>query len=112
MDMTALALARPRDAAQWERLLAAAPASLWQQGWAYGAAAARAGRRVERVVVTVMDQPVGLAQLVGRMALGGRIGAWSALGGPVWLPGVTAATATAALVALKRRFAAPATSSW
>src|SRR5262245_33789803 len=74
--------ATERDA--WEALLARAGRSALQQGWAYGAAVARRGRRVHRVVWRAADHAVALGQIIERRFLGVATIA-ALLRGPVWL---------------------------
>jgi len=92
----------------WDTLLAAVGYSPWQQSWGYGAAFARAGRPLVRLRLDADGATVGVVQATGRLTLGGRIGVWHALGGPLWRPGVDAATKAASLRALKGRLAGPA----
>lgn len=91
------------NATLWEALLARAPVSAWQQSWAYGAAAKRNGRTVERVRLAVDGRTVGLVQLIGRTAFAGRLGMHHALGGPSFFGDAPSVAVAAALRALKRR---------
>ena len=88
------------DAARWDALTAATGFSPWQQSRAYGLALAAAGHAVGRWRIDVGGATVGCVQAVGRLAAGGRIGVWHALGGPMWRPGVGAVTKRAGLDAL------------
>jgi hypothetical protein len=72
------------DRAAWDALLRDAGATALQQGWAYGEAVARRGRRVRRAVWRAGGRAVALAQLVERRILKlATVGA--VLRGPVWL---------------------------
>jgi hypothetical protein len=95
------------DAARWDALLAGVGFSPWQQSRAYGAALAHVGRPVVRLRLHATGETLGIVQVVGRLAAGGRLGAWHALGGPLWRAGVSDAAKTAALDALVRAFAGP-----
>jgi hypothetical protein len=72
------------DRAEWEALLVQAGRSALQQGWAYGAAVARRGRRVHRAVWRADGRAVALVQIVERRFLGVATVA-ALLRGPVWL---------------------------
>jgi hypothetical protein len=95
------------DAARWDALLAGVGFSPWQQSRAYGAALAHAGRPVRRLRLAARGETLGVVQTVGRLAAGGRVGLWHALGGPLWRPGVATAAKVAALGALERELAGP-----
>ncbi|NBB71498.1 MAG: GNAT family N-acetyltransferase [Alphaproteobacteria bacterium] len=95
------------DAARWDALLAGVGYSPWQQSRAYGAALAHAGRPVRRLRLAARGETLGVVQAVGRLAAGGRVGLWHALGGPLWSPGVAIADKSAGLAALERHLAGP-----
>jgi hypothetical protein len=95
------------DAGRWDALLAQMGFSPWQQSRAYGAALARGGRRVVRLGLDRGGDTVGVVQVVGSLALGGRCGVWHALGGPLWRPGLSAAAQCAALRALDHHLSGP-----
>lgn len=94
-----------RDA--WESLCRRVGVVPWQQSWAYGAALARAGRPVRRLRLTDDGATLGVVQAVGRLGLGGRVGLWHALGGPLWCPGAATTGSAEALRALGRQLAGP-----
>jgi len=95
------------DAARWDALLAGVGFSPWQQSRAYGAALARAGRPVCRLRLAARGETLGVVQAVGRLAAGGRVGLWHALGGPLWRPGVMIADKIGSLAALERHLTGP-----
>lgn len=103
MDSAAVTFEPVETQAAWERLLAGAAGSVWQQSWAYGAAARRAGRLVERLRIDVEGVPLGAVQLIGRRALAGALRLHHALGGPTFFPGTPPPLLQAALRALRRR---------
>ena len=87
--------------ANWETMLAAGPQSSLQQGWAYGDAAAGAGREVLRLLVRGVDgSPLALVQIL-RRRLVGRFGVGAIMRGPYWLK-PPAPGEEAALIALLR----------
>ncbi len=107
MDACPIDLVPVTDAAWWERGLARAPTSLWQQSWAYGSAARQYGRTVDRFEIRVEGAQIGLVQTIGRLAFGGRVGLRHALGGPVWRPAAPPFARAQALRALKRQLGGP-----
>jgi len=95
------------DGARWDALLAGVGFSPWQQSRAYGAALAHEGRRVVRFRLDAGGRTLGVVQAVGSVAVGGRLGVWHALGGPLWRPGVETAEQCAGLRALAGHLAGP-----
>ncbi|RPE71829.1 hypothetical protein EDD53_0959 [Pacificibacter maritimus] len=78
----------------WDRLCDHFQAPLGQR-WIYGAAAARLGRRVERIAVMHGDVPVALSQTVSRKYVGVHLSL--STGGPLLCPSVNKETALSAL---------------
>jgi len=95
------------DAARWNALLVEMGFSPWQQSRAYGAALARAGRRVVRFRLDRAGRTLGVVQAVGSLSVSGHCGVWHALGGPLWRPGVATAEKCAGLRAIEGRLAGP-----
>ncbi len=87
--------------ANWDAVLAAGAHASLQQGWAYGDAAAGAGREVLRLLVRGVDgSPLALVQIL-RRRLVGRFGVGALMRGPYWLK-PPADGDEAALIALLR----------
>ncbi len=105
MDADSAFLENVDDAAAWEQLTSRVQPSTWQQSWAYGTALRRRGRMVERLRIMHGGDTIGIVQLAGCTALGGRLALRHALGGPAWLGNPSPASKAQALKALRQRYA-------